>query len=273
MLYWLLKYVLAGPLLRVLYPARVTGREHVPRSGPVVLVGNHLSVIDSIFMPLYVPARPVHFLAKSDYFTGRGLGGWAVRRFMMSTGQLPIDRSGGKRSEASLNTGLRALAEGRILALYPEGTRSPDGELHRGRTGVARTILAAKCPVVPAVVVGTEKMMPIGSRRLRRVPIEIHFGEPLDFSRFAGMEGDRFVLRSITDEIMLEIQRLSGQPYSDIYGSVLRSRMGAAAQTPVATGPSDGEIPAKPGAEPVAATGRLTTSTTAATTTIQENDS
>lgn len=224
MFYWLLKYVLAGPLLRVLFPAEVTGTENLPKRGPAVLVGNHLSVIDSIFMPLYVPHRPVHFLAKSDYFTGRGLRGWVVRRFMKGTGQLSIDRSGGKASEASLNTGLKVLAEGKLLALYPEGTRSPDGDLHRGRTGVARTILAAQVPVIPAVVVGTDKMLPIGSRRLHRVPIAIRFGEPLDFSRFTGLEGDRFVLRSITDEIMIEIQRLSGQRYSDVYGSVLRAK-------------------------------------------------
>ena len=265
MLYWLLKYLVAGPWLRVLYPAKVTGRRNIPQEGPVILVGNHLSVIDSIFMPLYVPGRQVHFLAKSDYFTGEGLGGRLMRSFMEATGQLPIDRSGGKRSEASLNTGLEVLSEGGVLALYPEGTRSPDGELHRGRTGVARTILAAACPVVPAVVVGTDRMMPIGSKRLRRVPIEVHFGEPLDFSRFAGMEGDRFVLRSITDEIMLEIQKLSGQRYSDVYGSVLRERAQA-----TDTAGELGQDPAGP--TPPGADGAATTEQDQAQDDVQETN-
>lgn len=223
MMYWILKYVLLGPVLRAVYRTRVTGRQNIPEHGPVVIVGNHLSVIDSFFMPLYVKRR-VNFLAKSEYFTGKGVAGWLTRVFMHATGQIPIDRSGGKASEASLNTGLSVLGRGDVLALYPEGTRSPDGRLYRGRTGVARMILEARCPVVPAVMVGSREMMPIGAKIPKRTPLEIHFGEPLDFSRFAGMDGDRFVLRAITDQIMIALDNLGNQEYADIYASTVRAQ-------------------------------------------------
>lgn len=222
MFYWLMKYVLIGPLIRVFYRPDVTGLENLPKTGAAVIVSNHLSFIDSILMPLYVK-RPVSFLAKSDYFNGKGIKGWATRVFMKATGQLPIDRSGGKASEASLNTGLRVLGEGDLLAIYPEGTRSPDGLLYRGRTGIARMILEAKCPVIPVAMVNTEKMMPIGAKWPRKVDVGIHFGEQLDFSRFTGLEGDRFVLRAITDEIMFELQKLSDQEYIDVYASSVRT--------------------------------------------------
>ncbi len=151
--------------------------------------------------------RPVVFLAKSEYFTGKGLKGWATRVFFQAAGQLPIDRSGGKASEASLNTGLKVLAEGSILGIYPEGTRSPDGKLYRGRTGVARMVLESGVPVVPVAMIGTEHVMPIGTRlpKVRRIGIII--GEPIDFTRFEGMEGDRFVLRSVTDELVYRAAR------------------------------------------------------------------
>jgi 1-acyl-sn-glycerol-3-phosphate acyltransferase len=138
---------------------------------------------------------------------------------------LPIDRSGGKASEASLNTGLGVLAKGDVLGIYPEGTRSPDARLYRGRTGVARMILEAHVPVVPVAMIDTEKVMPIGSKLPKVRRIGIVFGEPLDFSRFEGLEGDRFILRSITDEIMYELDRLSGQEYVDVYASSVRERM------------------------------------------------
>jgi len=219
--YWLLKHVLVGPFMRVIFRPWVTGLENIPREGPVILAGNHLSVIDSFFLPLMVERR-VYFLAKSDYFTGRGLRGWLIRNFMLATGQLPIDRGGGKASEASLNTGLQVLGRGDVLGIYPEGTRSPDGRLYRGRTGIARMIVEAGVPVVPVVMVDTEKAMPIGSSlpKIRRIGTVI--GEPLDFSRFSGLGDDRVVLRSITDEIMHALQALSGQEYVDVYASTLR---------------------------------------------------
>ena len=220
-IYWLMKYVVLGPIIRIFLRPQATGIEHLPREGAAIIVSNHLSFIDSILMPLYVP-RPVSFLAKSDYFTGKGVKGWAPRVFMKGTGPLPLDRSGGKASEASLNTGLRVLGQGDLLAIYPEGTRSPDGRLYRGRTGIARMVLEAKCPIIPVSMVNTEKMMPIGAKWPRRVKSGIHFGEPLDFSRFEGLEGDRFVLRSITDEIMYRLQELGQQEYVDVYASSIR---------------------------------------------------
>ncbi|QDZ13666.1 lysophospholipid acyltransferase family protein [Humibacter ginsenosidimutans] len=223
MFYWLLKYVFAGPALRAIFRPWVIGLENVPRNGAVILASNHLSFIDSIFLPLVV-GRHVSFLAKSDYFTRRGLLGWLTKTFMKATGQLPIDRGGGPASEASLNTGLGVLARGEILGIYPEGTRSPDGRLYRGRTGVARMILEGRVPVVPVVMVGTQAIMPIGSKlpRIRRVGVV--FGDPLDFSRFEGLEGDRFILRSITDEIVYSLHALGGQEYEDVYASTVKER-------------------------------------------------
>ncbi|MFT4123490.1 MAG: lysophospholipid acyltransferase family protein [Microbacteriaceae bacterium] len=228
MFYWLLKNVLLGPLLRTVFRPWVRGAENVPASGPVILASNHLSFVDSVFLPLVLD-RPVVFLAKSEYFTGTGPGGWFVRNFFLATGQLPIDRSGGKASEASLNTGLRVLSEERVLGIYPEGTRSPDGRMYRGRTGIARMILEAGVPVIPVAMIDTEKVMPIGTRlpRVRRIGVVV--GEPLDFSRFEGLEGDRFILRSITDEIMYELLRISGQEYVDVYASTVKEGSGSSA--------------------------------------------
>jgi 1-acyl-sn-glycerol-3-phosphate acyltransferase len=221
--YWIMKHIVIGPILLAIFRPWVIGLEHVPKQGPVILASNHLSFIDSIFLPLVVD-RPVVFLAKSEYFTGKGLKGWATRLFFQAANQLPIDRSGGKASEASLNTGLRVLGEGRILGIYPEGTRSPDGRLYRGRTGVARMVLEAGVPVVPVAMIGTAEVMPIGTRvpKVRRVGIV--FGEALDFSRFEGMEGDRFVLRSVTDELVYDLRALSEQEYVDVYASSVREQ-------------------------------------------------
>jgi 1-acyl-sn-glycerol-3-phosphate acyltransferase len=205
------------------------GLEHVPEQGAVILASNPLSFIDSIFLPLVVD-RPVVFLAKSEYFTGRGLKGWATKMFFQATGQLPIDRSGGKASEASLNTGLRVLREGRVLGIYPEGTRSPDGKLYRGRTGVARMVLEAGVPVVPVAMIGTEEVMPIGTRIPKVRRIGIVFGDALDFSRFEGMEGDRFVLRSVTDELVYDLRELSDQQYVDVYASSVKEQRASASR-------------------------------------------
>ena len=224
MLYWIMKHVLLGPLLKTIYRPWVEGLENIPKTGPVIMVGNHLSVIDSFFLPLMTDRR-IYFLAKSDYFTGKGLKGWFVRNFMLGVGQIPINRSGGSASEASLQAGLGVLAKGNVLGIYPEGTRSPDGNLYRGRTGIARLILESGATVVPAVMIDTDKAMPIGAKlpRIRRIGTLI--GKPLNFDRFAGMTADRFVLRSITDEIMFEIQKLSGQTYVDVYASTVRAQL------------------------------------------------
>ncbi|MDR9433873.1 lysophospholipid acyltransferase family protein [Pontimonas sp.] len=221
MFYWWLKNGLLGPLFSTVFRPHIEGVDNIPREGPAIIVCNHLSFVDSVFLPLAVPRR-MSYLAKSDYFTGKGVRGAIVKWFFTASGQLPIDRAGGKASEASLNTGLQVLAEGRILGLYPEGTRSPDGRLYRGRTGVARMVLEAHVPVIPVAVIGTDKVMPLGERLPRVKKVTVRMGEPLDFSRFEGMEGDRFVLRSITDEIMYRINQLSGQEYVDVYATTVR---------------------------------------------------
>ncbi|BDI22387.1 1-acyl-sn-glycerol-3-phosphate acyltransferase [Herbiconiux sp. L3-i23] len=219
--YWVLKAIVVGPFLRRTFRPWVTGRENVPKKGAAILASNHLSFIDSVMLPLELDRR-ISFLAKAEYFRGKGIKGWAVRSFMLATGQLPIDRSGGKASEAALNSGLAVLRRGELLGIYPEGTRSLDGRLYRGRTGIARMIVEGHVPVVPVAMIDTEKAMPVGTRlpKVRRIGIVI--GEPLDFSRFAGLEGDRFILRSITDEIMHELARLSGQEYVDVYASSVK---------------------------------------------------
>lgn len=224
MLYWIMKHVLLGPLLKTIYRPWVEGAENIPATGPVIIVGNHLSVIDSFFLPLMIDRR-VYFLAKSDYFTGKGIKGALVRNFMLGVGQLPIDRSGGKASEASLNAGLKVLGDGKVLGIYPEGTRSPDGKLYRGRTGIARLILESGALVVPAIMVDTNKANPIGTRIPRLHRIGTIIGKPLDFSRFQEMAADRFVLRSITDEIMYEIQKISQQQYVDNYASTVKAQL------------------------------------------------
>ncbi|MBW9094050.1 1-acyl-sn-glycerol-3-phosphate acyltransferase [Microbacterium jejuense] len=224
MFYWLMKYVVIGPIVKAIWRPWIVGRRNVPAEGAAILASNHLSVMDSIFLPLMID-RPVSFLAKSDYFTGKGLKGWATRMFMKATGQIPIDRSGGKASEASLNTGLQVLGRGDLLGIYPEGTRSPDGKLYRGRTGLARMALEAHVPVVPVVMVDTDTMLPIGTTIPRIVRVGIVIGEPLDFSRFEGMEGDRYILRSVTDEIMVALQRLGEQEYEDVYASTVKDRL------------------------------------------------
>ncbi|WP_424935986.1 MULTISPECIES: lysophospholipid acyltransferase family protein [Bacteria] len=228
MIYWILKYVVIGPWVKAVFRPWIVGRAHVPTTGAAILASNHLSFADSIFLPLMLD-RPVSFLAKSDYFTGRGLKGWATRMFMKGTGQIPIDRSGGKASEASLNTGLNVLGGGDLLGIYPEGTRSPDGRLYRGRTGIARMALEAKVPVIPVVMVDTDVAMPIGRRVPRIMRVGMVIGEPLDFSRYAGMENDRYILRSVTDEIMVALQRLGEQTYEDVYASTVKDRLAAGA--------------------------------------------
>jgi 1-acyl-sn-glycerol-3-phosphate acyltransferase len=221
MIYLFLKAVIVGPFVNAVFRPWVRGAEHLPKTGPVILASNHLSFIDSVFLPLAVDRR-IRFLAKSEYFTMPGIKGWLIKHFFLMIGQLPIDRSGGRASEASLDTGLRVLAGGEQLGIYPEGTRSPDGRLYRGRTGVARMILESGVPVIPVAMIDTEKVMPTGTKlpKVRRVGVV--FGEPIDFSRFQGLETDRFVLRSVTDEIMYELSRLSGQEYVDVYATSVK---------------------------------------------------
>ena len=227
MLYWLLKYVLLGPWLRILFRPSVEGREHVPDEGPAIIASNHLSFSDSIFMPLMVK-RKVTFVAKAEYFTGRGLKGFLVRMFFVGTGTIPVDRSGGRAAQAAIETGLRILREGRLFGIYPEGTRSPDGRLYRGKTGVARLALESGAPVIPVVMLNADEIQPPGKIIPKIKRVRIRFGPPMDFSRYRGMAGDRFVERAVTDEIMYALMELSGREYVDVYAQKVKNQLAKA---------------------------------------------
>ncbi len=241
--YWVVKAIL-GPFLTIIFRPWAEGTGNVPREGPAILASNHLSFSDHFFGPLPLP-RKVTFLAKAEYFTGRGLKGLVSRAFFHGVGQIPVDRSGGAASERALNTGLRVLSEGKLLGIYPEGTRTPDGRLYRGKTGVARLALESGAPVIPCAMVGTFELMPPGRLmpRLRFRP-GVKYGKPLDFSRYAGLESDRLVLRAVTDEIMYALMELSGQEYVDEYAARAKAKAKAKGKgerkAPVPTGTGTG---------------------------------
>ena len=240
MFYWIVKAILT-PVLKTLFRPWVVGADHVPAQGGAILASNHLSFSDSIFLPL-VLSRRITFLAKADYFTGKGVKGKLTKGFFAGVGQVPIDRSGGAASEAALRTAKRILGEGHLLGLYPEGTRSPDGRLYRGKTGVARMALEAGVPVIPVAMINTDVVQPTGKKIPKLGRVGVRIGRPLDFSRYAGMEDDRFVLRSITDEIMYELMLLSEQEYVDTYAT--KAKADIAAQTLAAQGALvAGELP------------------------------
>jgi 1-acyl-sn-glycerol-3-phosphate acyltransferase len=213
-----MKWVFIGPLLRLFFRPEVEGLEHLPPKGGAILAGNHLSVADSFFLPLVLPRR-VTFPAKLEYFTEPGIKGKLKKAFFTGVGQIPIDRSSGSAAQSALDTGIRLLREGHLLGIYPEGTRSPDGRLYKGKTGMARMALQAGVPVVPVAMFGTDKANPIGSKIWKPTKIRIKLGAPMDFSRYEGLVGDRFVERSITDEFMYALMELSGQEYVDMYAA------------------------------------------------------
>ncbi len=229
--YWVVKAIL-GPVLRLLFRPWYDGAENIPRDGGAILASNHLSFSDHFFAPLPVP-RKVVFLAKSEYFTGHGLKGLVSRAFFSGVGQIPVDRSGGQASERALRTGLRVLAQGHLLGIYPEGTRTPDGRLYRGKTGVARLALEARVPVIPTAMVGTFEFQPPGKIAPRPwVRPGVRFGKPLDFSRYYGLHEDRIVLRAVTDEIMYELMKLAEQEYVDEYAQRSKLRLGPSRRKP-----------------------------------------
>ena len=215
MLYEVIHTVLP-PIAKAAWRPRVTGLEHVPDTGPVILASNHLSFVDSVVIPILVP-RKVVFLAKSDYFEGAGVKGTAVRWWFEGIGMLPIDRDDTKAAMASLDTALEVLGRGEAFGIYPEGTRSRDGRLYRGRTGVAHLALTAGCPVVPVGLTGTQDIQPVGARLPRLARVSVEFGEPLDFTgRYDGVPLGR-ARREVTDEIMTAIGALTGQEPAGVY--------------------------------------------------------
>ena len=245
MLYNLYKYVLLGPLLRLFFPCKVVGAEYVPATGGAILVGNHVSVADSFFTPLHLRRR-VYYLAKAEYFTEKGVKGWFKKMFFTGAGQVPIDRSGANSARDALDTGNRLLNRGELLGIYPEGTRSPDGRLYKGKTGVARMVLETGVPVVPIAMIGTDRVAPIGAKMWRPGRIQMIVGRPLDFSRYDGMAGDRFVERSMTDEIMYRLMELSGQEYVDVYAAKVKADLEDAKAAGRTAAPRAAVAPIKP---------------------------
>ncbi|MFF3494084.1 lysophospholipid acyltransferase family protein [Streptomyces sp. NPDC002795] len=209
---------LLGPVMRLMFRLRVEGAEKIPGNGPVILAGNHLTFIDSMLLPL-VCDRQVFFIGKDEYVTGKSLKGRLMAWFFTGVGMIPVDRDGANGGVAALMTGRRVLEEGNIFGIYPEGTRSPDGRLYRGRTGIARLTLMTGAPVVPFAMIGTDKLQPGGAGIPRPGKVTVRFGEPMEFSRYDGMGRDRYVLRAVTDSVMTEVMRLSGQEYVDMYAS------------------------------------------------------
>ena len=229
MLYWVLKFVLLGPLLRLWCRPTIEGAENVPERGGAILASNHLAVADSFFLPLLVRRRIV-FLAKREYFTQRGFIGWLKKEFFYGMGQVPVDRGSGSAARAALDTANRLLREERLVGIYPEGTRSHDGRLYKGKVGVAVMALKAQVPVIPCAMIGTFEAQPPGKVIPNIHPVVIRFGKPLDFSRYAGMENEKAILRAITDEIMYAILTLSEQEYVDQYAAVAKAEEAAAAK-------------------------------------------
>ncbi|MEU2248954.1 lysophospholipid acyltransferase family protein [Streptomyces sp. NPDC019224] len=229
MFYYVLKYVVLGPVLRLLFRPVIEGAEHVPDDGAAIVAGNHLSFSDHFLMPAILKRR-ITFLAKAEYFTGPGVKGRLTAAFFRSAGQIPVDRSGKEAGRAAIREGLGVLGRGELLGIYPEGTRSHDGRLYKGKVGVAVMAIRAQVPVVPCAMVGTFEIQPPGRRLPRVKPVTIRFGEPLDFSRYAGLENEKAAVRAVTDEIMYAILDLSGQEYVDEYAAKVKEA--AQAQQP-----------------------------------------
>ncbi|GAB3198949.1 lysophospholipid acyltransferase family protein [Geodermatophilus arenarius] len=209
-MFYLLARFLLRPLFRVVFRPRVTGRQHVPATGAFIIASNHLSFIDSMVIPLSAPRR-VRYLAKDEYFTGRGLGGWFTRTLFTALGAMPVERKASRAAQEALDTALGVLRAGEGFGIYPEGTRSRDGRLARGKTGVAWLALTAGCPVVPVAVVGTDRIQPVGARWPRPHRFSIEFGEPMTFPEHAGQARNGRVRREVTDRIMETIAGMSGQ--------------------------------------------------------------
>ncbi|MFD5875803.1 lysophospholipid acyltransferase family protein [Streptomyces sp. NPDC060322] len=225
MFYYVLKYVVLGPLLRLTFRPRIEGLEHIPDDGAAIVAGNHLSFSDHFLMPAILKRR-ITFLAKAEYFTGPGIKGKLTAAFFHSIGQIPVDRSGKEAGQAAIREGLGVLSKGELLGIYPEGTRSHDGRLYKGKVGVAVMAIRAGVPVIPCAMVGTFEIQPPGQKVPSIKRVTIRFGEPLDFSRYAGLEDQKAAIRAVTDEIMYAILGLSGQEYVDEYAVKAKAAQG-----------------------------------------------
>ncbi|WP_420857054.1 lysophospholipid acyltransferase family protein [Streptomyces chilikensis] len=255
-MYEIMKAIIAPPV-KLAFRPWVEGLENIPAEGPAILASNHLSFSDSIFLPVMLD-RPVTFIAKAEYFTTPGVKGRLTAAFMKGVGQLPVDRDGGRTAgEAAIRSGIKVIENGGLFGIYPEGTRSPDGRLYRGKPGgLARVALATGAPVIPVAMIDTEKIQPPGRAMPKLMRPGIRIGKPLDFSRYQGMDNDRFVLRAVTDEVMYELMRLSGQEYVDMYATAAKRQLAEAAKAQKAAGAEKAAERAK--AEKAAAAGGRT---------------
>jgi 1-acyl-sn-glycerol-3-phosphate acyltransferase len=226
-LFYRLMKLIVAPLLRIFFRPWIEGADNIPDDGPAIIASNHLSFSDSFFLPALMKRR-VTFIAKAEYFNTPGIKGKLTAAFFKGVGQLPVDRSGVRGAgEAAIRSAVAVIERGELFGVYPEGTRSPDGKLYRGKVGgLARVALATGAPVIPVAMIDTEKVQPPGQVMPNfGVRPGIRIGRPLDFSRYHGMENDRFILRSVTDEVMYEIMRLSGQEYVDIYATAAKRQI------------------------------------------------
>jgi 1-acyl-sn-glycerol-3-phosphate acyltransferase len=214
----------AGPFLRVLWRPQITGGEHIPPAGGAILASNHLSIVDSVFLPLLL-SRPVTFAAKSEYFTGTSLSQRFAGAYMRATKQLSVERASTRSAQDTLQAALDLLKAGELFGIYPEGTRSPDGRLYRGRTGVGWLALASGLPVIPVAMVGTDRVLPPGHSipSLRRVGVRV--GKPLTFEGYQDMRPAARARRAVTDEVMEAIHALSGQEYVPMYASARKEEL------------------------------------------------
>ena len=220
--------LVAGPFLRLLAPTKVIGAENIPASGPAILASNHLSVVDSIFLPLMVD-RPVTFAAKAEYFTGTRLRDRVVSAYLRSTNQLATDRAGARAAQSMLDAAVDRLKSGQLFGIYPEGTRSPDGKLYRGRTGVGYLALHSGAPVIPVAMIGTEHILAPGQRLPKPGRIEIRIGEPLTLDEYRDQPPGARQRRAVTDEVVQAIQKLSGQEFVPMYASVRKDELASKA--------------------------------------------
>jgi 1-acyl-sn-glycerol-3-phosphate acyltransferase len=221
-----MRHVLIGPPVKLLTRLRVEGRENVPPTGPLIIASNHLSFMDSMVIPLAC-RRQVHFLGKAEYFQGTGLRGTAVRWFHSTGGTIPVERSDPRAAARSLELGEEVLRRGGAFGVYPEGTRSPDGRLHRGRTGVARMAVNTGATLVPCAVIGTDRVQPPGSYGFRPARVTVRFGTPIDVGSLSARYQKAALLRAITDEVMEAIGSMSGQVRSGRYASDVKAELAA----------------------------------------------
>jgi 1-acyl-sn-glycerol-3-phosphate acyltransferase len=252
LLYWVFKYGAFVWLCHLLFRPRIEGEENIPRTGPAILVSNHISAGDTFLLPAMIRRR-LTFPAKLELFQGRGLKGRVLAWFLRNVGQVPLNRSGGRASASSMDEVIQVLRDGKLLGIYPEGTRSPDGRLYKGKTGVARLVLKAGVPVIPVAMINTE-IVPSAIPKIptMRRPV-VRIGRPLDFSAYAAAGNDREVLRWVTDRIMDEVMTLSGQEYVDAYGATVKAAIAEGNQPPPSSTERPGaglRVPPVPAARP-----------------------